>query len=117
MRGGERFTLSLAAKNRVRDRYLGRCGMRRRLVQCCLVVMVSNFWGAPHNAAAADERDPLPPTADGNQPAGRLAKVAEGAIRRKEPGFRALYTMNRDGTNVEYLTAAPGMIASGSPEW
>ena len=37
--------------------------------------------------------------------------------RRGERGFRAIYTMNRDGANVEFLAAGPGMISSGSPEW
>jgi Tol biopolymer transport system component len=48
----------------------------------------------------------------------RAQVVEPGAADRKgEEGFRALYTMNRDGTNVEYLVAAPGMISSSSPEW
>ncbi len=37
--------------------------------------------------------------------------------RRDDPGFRALYTANRDGSGVRYLTAAPGMIASATPSW
>ena len=38
-------------------------------------------------------------------------------MRRNEPGFRGLYTMNRDGTHVQFLTAAPGMISSADPQW
>ena len=37
--------------------------------------------------------------------------------RRGEPGFRALYTIDRDGSNVEFLVAGPGMISSATPEW
>jgi len=37
--------------------------------------------------------------------------------RRNEEGFRALYTMNRDGSAVQYLVAAPGQISSATPEW
>src|SRR5262245_42528124 len=90
--------------------------MYRRLVNLSLVLAAVSVSFAWDNMAAADERD-TPPKADGNQPAARLAKVAEGKIRRGEEGFRALYTMNRDGTNVEYLTTAPGMISSSCPEW
>ena len=39
------------------------------------------------------------------------------ADRRGEEGYRALYTMNRDGSNVELLVAAPGMISTATPEW
>ncbi len=38
-------------------------------------------------------------------------------IRSGEEGFRALYTMNRDGSNVKFLVAAPGMISSATPDW
>ena len=36
--------------------------------------------------------------------------------RRGENGFRALYTMDRHGSNVEFLVAAPGMISSATPD-
>ncbi len=39
------------------------------------------------------------------------------ADRRGEEGYRALYTINRDGTDVELLVAAPGMISTATPEW
>jgi Tol biopolymer transport system component len=48
---------------------------------------------------------------------GPRAQIAQGEVRRGEPGFRALYTMDRDGTHVEYLTAAPGMISSAAPAY
>jgi len=47
----------------------------------------------------------------------RPPQPAPVADRKGEEGFRALYTMNRDGSGVEYLVAAPGMISSSSPEW
>ncbi|MFZ5830558.1 MAG: hypothetical protein ACOY3P_10740 [Planctomycetota bacterium] len=53
------------------------------------------------------------------QPSERERKKDEAEQRherRGEDGFRALYTMNRDGTQVKYLCAAPGMISSSSPE-
>ncbi len=37
--------------------------------------------------------------------------------RHGESGFRALYTVDRDGSNVQFLAAAPGMISSATPEW
>jgi len=37
--------------------------------------------------------------------------------RRNEEGFRALYTMNRDGSDVQFLVAAAGQISSATPEW
>ncbi|MCM2372979.1 TolB family protein [Aporhodopirellula aestuarii] len=37
--------------------------------------------------------------------------------RRNEKGFRAIYTMDRDGGNVRYLVAGPGLISSATPEW
>jgi len=45
------------------------------------------------------------------------SKPAPGADRKGEEGFRALYTIDRDGSNVRFLAAAPGMICSSSPEW
>ena len=45
------------------------------------------------------------------------AAFAQGRVRRDEAAFRALYTVNRDGTNAQYLVAAPGMISSGTPAW
>jgi Tol biopolymer transport system component len=42
--------------------------------------------------------------------------MAEGLLRRWDEGFRGIYRMNPDGTNVEFLTAAPGMIASVDPQ-
>jgi Tol biopolymer transport system component len=51
-------------------------------------------------------------------PAGTCPAQENQALdRRGEEGFRALYTMNRDGSEVEFLAAAPGMISSSSPEW
>src|SRR5262245_47807058 len=38
-------------------------------------------------------------------------------VRRKEPGFRGIYTMQPDGTHVEFLTAAPGMITNADPQF
>lgn len=46
--------------------------------------------------------------------------VPEGLMlrdRSSESGFRALYLANRDGSNAQLLTAAPGMIASATPAW
>lgn len=37
--------------------------------------------------------------------------------RRGEPGFRGLYIMNRDGTDPQFLVAAPGMIATSDAAW
>ena len=48
---------------------------------------------------------------------GQLPQPAPVADRKGEDGFRALFTMNRDGSGVQYLVAAPGMISSSSPEW
>jgi Tol biopolymer transport system component len=42
---------------------------------------------------------------------------ASPPLRRKEPSFRGIYTMNRDGSNVEFLAAAPGMIANADPQF
>jgi Tol biopolymer transport system component len=41
----------------------------------------------------------------------------EGATRKGEDGFRAIYTIDPEGSKAEYLTAAPGMISSSSPEF
>jgi len=41
----------------------------------------------------------------------------EAADRSGEKGFRALYIMDDDGSNVRFLAAAPGMISSSSPEF
>jgi len=38
------------------------------------------------------------------------------ATRRGEDGFRALYTIDPEGSKAKYLMAAPGMISSSSPE-
>jgi Tol biopolymer transport system component len=43
--------------------------------------------------------------------------LVEGSLRRDEEGFRGIYMMNRDGSHVEFLTAAPGMISSADPQW
>lgn len=43
--------------------------------------------------------------------------VGKRVNRKGEDGFRALYTMRRDGSGVRFLAAAPGMISSSSPEW
>lgn len=40
----------------------------------------------------------------------------DGATRRGEDGFRAIYTIDSKGSKAKYLTAAPGMISSSSPE-
>jgi len=40
----------------------------------------------------------------------------DGATRRGEEGFRAIYTIDPKGSKAKYLTAAPGMISSSSPE-
>ncbi len=42
---------------------------------------------------------------------------AQGPVRRDDPGFRAIYAVNRDGTNVRYLVAAPGIITNMAPDW
>ena len=44
-------------------------------------------------------------------------QVSEAVVRRGETGFRALYTINRQGTDLRYLLAAPGMIVTGTPQW
>lgn len=44
-------------------------------------------------------------------------QVSEAVIRRGEPGFRPMYTINPDGTDLQYLLAAPGMIITGTPQW
>ncbi len=44
-------------------------------------------------------------------------KVNQHSTRQREEGFRALYTMNRDGSNVQYLVTAPKQISSATPEW
>jgi hypothetical protein len=53
--------------------------------------------------------------ADDESPAADM--FAQGPVRRDEAAFRAIYAVNRDGTNVRYLIAAPGMISSSSPDW
>lgn len=47
----------------------------------------------------------------------RTTGTPVGPSRRGEPGFRGLYRMNRDGTNPEFLVAAPGMIATSDAAW
>jgi Tol biopolymer transport system component len=42
---------------------------------------------------------------------------AAGVSRRGEKEFRAVYTVNADGSDAEFLVAAPGMISSATPEW
>ncbi len=37
--------------------------------------------------------------------------------RRGEPRFRQLYTIRRDGNDLQELIAAPGMICSSAPQW
>ncbi len=44
-------------------------------------------------------------------------QVSEAVVRRGEQGFRSLYTIHRDGTNLQYLLGAPGMIVTGTPQW
>jgi dipeptidyl aminopeptidase/acylaminoacyl peptidase len=46
-----------------------------------------------------------------------LASHSPVRDRKDEEGFRALYTMNRDGSDVEFLVAAPGMISSSTADW
>jgi Tol biopolymer transport system component len=43
--------------------------------------------------------------------------LGDGASRKGEKEFRAIYTVNPDGTDAEFLVAAPGMISSATPEW
>jgi len=51
------------------------------------------------------------------QMASQAAKDStEGATRRGEDGFRAVYTIDPEDPKAKYLTAAPGMISSSSPE-
>lgn len=45
------------------------------------------------------------------------SQSATGASRRGEKEFRAIYTVNPDGSNAEFLVSAPGMISSATPEW
>jgi Tol biopolymer transport system component len=42
---------------------------------------------------------------------------ASAPPRRNEPMFRGIYKVNRDGTNLEFLTAAPGMIVNTDPRY
>lgn len=44
-------------------------------------------------------------------------EVSSAGLRQGEPGFRPLYTINRDGTDLKFLLAAPGMITTGTPQW
>jgi Tol biopolymer transport system component len=37
--------------------------------------------------------------------------------RQGEPTFRPLYTIGRDGSDLQFLWAAPGMITTGTPQW
>lgn len=37
--------------------------------------------------------------------------------RRSEPRFRPLDSINRDGTDLRMILAAPGMITTGTPQW
>lgn len=39
------------------------------------------------------------------------------ATRRGEREFRGIYTINPDGSDAEFLVAAPGMISNATPEW
>lgn len=50
-------------------------------------------------------------------PALRMPDGQRLRVRSGDPGFRALYTADRDGSNVQFLTVAPGMIGSASPSW
>ena len=43
--------------------------------------------------------------------------MAEAPDMRGTPGFRALYTINADGTSSEFLFAAPGRLSTATPEW
>ncbi len=76
--------------------------MRRSHLRCWAALVAV---GLVVIAVNADDESPL---AD---------MFAQGPIRRDEAGFRAVYTVNRDGTNVRYLVAAPGMISTSSPDW
>ena len=40
----------------------------------------------------------------------------DGTTRQGDDGFRAIYTIDPEGSKAKYLTAAPGMISSSSPE-
>jgi hypothetical protein len=41
-----------------------------------------------------------------------------GAMRRRgEPRLRPLYSINRDGTDLRVIPAAPGKITAGTPQW
>jgi Tol biopolymer transport system component len=42
--------------------------------------------------------------------------LVSGPLRKNEDGFRGIYRMNRDGSHVEFVAAAPGMIANADPQ-
>ncbi|MGQ0633662.1 MAG: TolB family protein [Planctomycetaceae bacterium] len=85
--------------------------MRRRACSVLAAILLA-IWGAPAGQAAEPRW-----AAGAILPVSAQSTFAMVPIRRGEAGFRALYTMNRDGTNVEYLVAAPGMIGSSDPSW
>lgn len=47
----------------------------------------------------------------------KAQSMAFGVSRKGEKEFRAVYTVNPDGSDAEFLVAAPGMISSATPEW
>lgn len=50
----------------------------------------------------------------------RTSNLLHGAVERasaETSHFRPLYTINRDGTDLRFLAAAPDMITTGTPQW
>lgn len=45
------------------------------------------------------------------------AQQGGAATRRGEREFRGIYTINPNGSDAEFLVAAPGMISNATPEW
>src|SRR5690242_10187548 len=80
--------------------------MSRLMIQSVSVLFCSILIVSPTGAKDSEENKDR-----------QIAVVETGEIRKGEPGFRALYTMTREGAEAQYLTAAPGMISSSSPMW
>lgn len=70
------------------------------------------------SSLAQDRASDQPPAAaPQDQRPGPANKSEISHPLRDEHGFRALYTMNRDGSDVRFLFAAPGMHTTATPEW
>jgi Tol biopolymer transport system component len=70
--------------------------------------IVSEVGNSSFASAIAFDSDP---TEDREQP----SNLRMGKIRSSEDGFRAIYSLKRDGSEATYVAAIPGMIATTDP--